>query len=149
MKVKNLIAELSQMDPEAEVKMQTYEGCHGPGDTYEISSTEFWEADKRYETPATALIEVGDGCFCDGNRGSKVKFLGLGPQNISQFFLGLEAAVNVASENWEWYNKEINRIGSPKDYEEKTAQEKYIQARRAIENILKDLGKLQNRGEKN
>lgn len=148
MKVKDLMADLSAMDPEAEVKMQTFEGCHGPGDTYEISSTDFWEADPKYKIPSTALIEVGDGCFCDGNRGSKVKFLGLGPQNISQFYLGLQEAFDVVAKSLEWYNKELTRIGKPKDYEEKTAVDRYGQAKRALENTLRDIGKLQNRGEK-
>lgn len=147
MKVKELAVQLSEMDQEADITVQTYEGCHGPGNTYDINGTDSWPADEKYKTPASAFIEVGDGCFCDGHRGSKIKKLGLGPQNISQFYLGLEAAFNVIVEQLAWYDKELTRIDKPKDYEEKCAVDRYSQAKRALENTLKSLGKLQNRGE--
>lgn len=147
MKVKELIERLSEMDQDADVTVQAWEGCHGPGDTYEISGTDFFEASSRYNTPASAFIEVGDGCFCDGHRGSKIKKLGLGPQNISQFYLGLEAAADVAQKSLDWYVKELQRIGKAKDYQESLDVMRYEQGKHNCENILRDIGKLQNRGE--
>lgn len=147
MKVKELIEQLSALNPEADITVQTYEGCHGPGDTYEISGTDEFEANEKWKTPAAAFIEIGDGCFCDGHRGTKTKKLGLGPQNLSQYWLGLEAAVKVVEEKLEWYVKELTRIDKPKDYEEKMEVDRYGQAKRSLENTLRDIGKLQNRGE--
>lgn len=148
MKVKDLISDLSEMDQEAEITVQMGEGCGGPGDSYDISGTDFWEASEKYKTPASAFIEIDKGCFCDGHRGTALKKLNMGPQNISQFYLGLEEAFSAVSVQLKWYTDELARIGVPKDYPAHLEKEKYEQAKRALENSLKAIGKLQNRGEK-
>lgn len=147
MKVKELLEQLSQMNPEADITVNTFEGCHGLGNTYEITGADEWPADPRWNTPATAFLEVGDGCFCDGNRGSKIKKLALGPQNISQYFLGLDDAMKAVIKIQDWYQNAITKLDKPQDIDEKMEKERYQQAYRALENTLRDLGKLKNRGE--
>ncbi|NJO48195.1 MAG: hypothetical protein HC840_00605 [Leptolyngbyaceae cyanobacterium RM2_2_4] len=86
--------------------------------------------------------------FCDGHRGSKIKKLGLGPQNISQYYLGLEAAFKKIEESHDWYRKELERLGKGQNYEEHLEIQKYSQAKRALENVLRDIGKMQAYGKK-
>ncbi|NJO48194.1 MAG: hypothetical protein HC840_00600 [Leptolyngbyaceae cyanobacterium RM2_2_4] len=63
MKVKELIAELTQIDQEADLTVNTYAGCHGLEDVLQISGVDYFPADEKYKTPASAFIEVGVGCF--------------------------------------------------------------------------------------
>lgn len=148
MKVKELIQELSQMDQEADITVNTYEGCHGLGNVYQIQGVDFWPANEKYKTPASAFLEVGDGCFCDGHRGSKIKKLGLGPQNISQFFLGLDEAEKVILDKIKWYDEALAKLAKPQDFDEKMEKDRYGQTKRTLENALRDIGKLKNRGQK-
>ncbi len=145
MKVKELLEMLSDMDLNADVTISVYEGCHGPGDSYEISGTDSWAADEKWKTPATAVIQVDKGCMCcQGTQTSKIK---LGPQNVSQYWLGLEHAFKIVEESWNWYQQKLFEIGRPADYEASQTAGKYMQAKTALDNVMKRLGKRQANGE--
>jgi hypothetical protein len=143
MKVKDLIADLQKLNPEHDVSISVYYGCGGYEDTYQIFDTDEYPADKHGS--GSAFVCVDRGCMC--HQGTRTSKLTNRPQSISNYWRGLEAASEKIRSNLFSYKGWLDLVKEPKNYKEDQEKMRYEQAIRALENVQKDIVRLQRDSE--
>jgi hypothetical protein len=146
MKAKELIDKLSELNPEADVTVNMYAGCHGYDDTFEIADVGpvSWDEADRH-----GAIEVDKGCFCDGHTGTKCYKNATKPQGISEYWKARQEFHKVIEEKI----KQSARLGAmyaqPKTLEEMKSKEAYAMVVRILEGLHKEIErKIRGEGDK-
>ena len=134
MKVKELISKLQELNPESDLTVNMHSGCHGFDNCYEV-------ADVGPSYDDHSAIEIDQGCFCDGHRGTKAYKLATKPQGVSEYWKARQEFHKVIAEQIEQNTRLGSMYDKPEKVQDFVSKEAYAMANRILDSVHRAIEK--------